>query len=277
MHNFGQILFVMWRETVEAMLVVGILHAWLSHSGSPSSPRGLAYLWAGVASGLAGACLLGLGIQSINAVLSDEGHDLFQAVLLLAAALLIVNMVRWMRRNGRSLKRDMEQSLSASTQSQNWWGVFTLAAIAVTREGSEAVVFLSSLAMGAQGFASMQFWLALTLGFVLAGITFYLLQLGGKIFSWRLFFRITEVLLLLLGCALFIGGTEKLIGLQILPALKSQTWDTSGILDDSSVFGGLVASFTGYRAQPSLMSVLVFMSYWLITQWLLRAKVEKPA
>ena len=275
MQNFGQILFVMWRETVEAMLVVGVLHAWLSHSAF--SRRGLPYLWGGVAAGLLGACLLGLGIQWTNDVLSDEGHDLFQAALLLIAAVLIVNMVLWMRRNGRSLKHDMEMSLSASAQTQNWWGVFTLAAIAVTREGSEAVVFISSLAMGSSGFASISFWFALVLGFVLAGITFYLLQLGGKVFSWRLFFRVTEILLLLLGCALFIGGTEKLIGLQILPALKSQVWDTSGILDDSSVIGGLVASFTGYRAQPALMSVLVFIAYWVVTQWLLRVKGRKPS
>jgi high-affinity iron transporter len=275
MQNFGQILFVMWRETVEAMLVVGILHAWLSHSGA--ARRGLAYLWGGVAAGLAGACLLGLGIESINSVLSDEGHDLFQAALLLIAAILIVNMVLWMRRHGRSLKRDMERSLSTSAQTQNWWGVFWLATIAVTREGSEAVVFLSSLAMGSEGFASGQFWLALLLGFALAAATFYLLQLGGRFFSWRLFFRVTEILLLLLGCALFIGGTEKLIGLQILPALKSQVWDSSAILDDSGMLGGLVASFTGYRAQPPLMSLLVFIAYWLAVFWLTRSREAKSS
>ena len=43
---------------------------------------------------------------------------------------------------------------------------FSLAAIAVAREGSETVVFLSSLAMGSNGFASGQFWLALGLGVV---------------------------------------------------------------------------------------------------------------
>ncbi|KAB7614182.1 FTR1 family iron permease, partial [Verminephrobacter sp. Larva24] len=51
MQNLGQILFVMWRETVEAMLVVGILHAWLAHD--PSGRRGKKYLWLGVLAGLA--------------------------------------------------------------------------------------------------------------------------------------------------------------------------------------------------------------------------------
>lgn len=268
MQNFGQILFVMWRETVEAMLVVGILHAWLSHK--PSGKRGLAYLWFGVAAGLAGAFLMGLGIGATNSVLSDEGQEYFQAAMLLVAAGLIVQMVFWMRRHGRSLKKDMEQSLSDSAQQQRWWGVFSLAAIAVAREGSETVVFLSSLAMGGNGFASGQFWLALGLGVILAGGTFYLLQLGGKLISWRAFFGVTEILLLLLGCALLVSGVERLIDVQALPAVVAQVWDSSAVLDDGTIFGGIVSAFTGYRARPTLMTLLMFCGYWLAIRWWLR-------
>ena len=114
MQNLTQILFVMWRETVEAMLVVGILHAWLSHDAQGKA--GIKYLWLGVLIGLVGACLLGLGIEALNAVLSDDGQEYFQAGLQLAAAALIVQMVFWMRRHGRSLKRDMERSLGLHTQ-----------------------------------------------------------------------------------------------------------------------------------------------------------------
>lgn len=268
MQNFGQILFVMWRETVEAMLVVGILHAWLSHN--PEANRGLLYLWGGVLAGLVGAFLLGLGIEAVNAVLPEQGHDYFQAAMMLVAAVLIVQMVFWMRRNGRRLKNEMEQSLSTSTRQQQWWSVFSLAAIAVAREGSETVVFLSSLAMGKSGFASAQFWLALGLGAGLAAVTFYLLQLGSKLGSWSSFFRITEVLLLLLGCALFINGIEKLIDVQLLPVLKSQVWDTSGLMDDGSIAGSIVSSFTGYRARPALTTFLAFAIYWLSIRWLLQ-------
>ncbi len=268
MHNFSQILFVMWRETVEAMLVVGILHAWLSHN--PQGKPGLKYLWLGVLAGLAGAFLLGLGIDALNAVLSDEGQEYFQAALLLAAAGLIVQMVFWMRRHGQRLKKDLEQSLGHSAQHQNWWGVFSLAAIAVTREGSEAVLFLGSLATGSGGFGSSAFWLALGLGVLLAAGTFFLLQLGGKLISWRAFFKGTEIMLLLLGCALLVSGVERLIGIQTVPALLSQVWDSSSVLDDGSILGGVVSAFTGYRARPSLMVLLVFCTYWGGVQWISR-------
>jgi high-affinity iron transporter len=265
MQNLAQIFFVMWRETVEAMLVVGILHAWLSHN--PQGKAGIKYLWFGVLGGLCGAFLLGLGIEALNAVLSDEGQEYFQSALQLAAAALIVQMVFWMRRHARSLKRDMEQSLGQRTQAQNWWGVASLAAIAVAREGSETVVFLSSLATGSNSLASPAFWLALGLGVALAALTFYLLQLGGKLISWRVFFKVTEVLLLLLACALLVSGVERLIGIQTVPALVNQLWDSSALLDDGSVAGSIVSAFTGYRARPSLMILLVFCGYWLFVQW----------
>jgi high-affinity iron transporter len=261
MQNLGQILFVMWRETVEAMLVVGILHAWLSHDAN--GLRGKKYLWLGVFAGLALALVLGLGIEAMSSVLSDDGQEYFRVAMLLVAATLIVQMVFWMRRNGRRLKQDMEYSLSRSAETQHWWGVFSLAAIAVAREGSETVVFLSSLAMGENGFASPQFWLAFVLGVALAGVTFYLLQLGGQLFSWRIFFQVTEILLLLLGCSLLMSGAEKLMDMQLIPTLKTQVWDSSIFLDDGSIFGGIVSSFTGYRSKPALMSLFVFASYWL--------------
>jgi high-affinity iron transporter len=270
MQNFSQILFVMWRETVEAMLVVGILHAWLSHH--PQGRFGLRYLWGGVAAGLVGALLLGLGIEAMNSTLSDEGQEYFQTSLMLLAAGLIVQMVLWMRRHGRRLKRDMEESLGHSVVQQRWWGVFGLAAIAVAREGSETVLFLSSLASSGQGLAGGPFWLALGLGVVLAAGTFYLLQLGGKVFSWAIFFRVTEVLLILLAGSLLVSGVEKLIDVQLLPALVRQVWDSSSLLDDGSVLGSVIAAFTGYRARPSLTVVLTMALYWL-AMW----RLTRPA
>ena len=50
----GQVLFIVWRESVEALLVVGILYAWLKN-GDVAARRGLPYLWAGVGLGVLAA------------------------------------------------------------------------------------------------------------------------------------------------------------------------------------------------------------------------------
>ena len=71
------------------------------------------------------------------------------------------------------------------------------------------------------------------------------------------------------------SGVERLIGLDVLPQLIDPVWDTSAILDDSGRIGGLVASFTGYRARPALLPLLALALYWGIVWFFLR-RAGKP-
>ncbi|RQR22013.1 FTR1 family iron permease [Burkholderia sp. Bp9143] len=271
----GQILFIVWRESVEALLVVGILYAWLKN-GDDDARRGLPFLWTGVAVGLLMAVGLGAALVGFTEVLSGDAQDYFQTAMVLIACVLIVQMVLWMRRHGRTLKRDMEQSLQQSTRDSNWWGVAVLVALAIAREGSETVIFLYGLGFGQSGHVDGSQMLAVVIGLGLAFLTFYLLQLGGKYFSWRHFFRVTEVMLLFLGAGLFQTGVDKLIDKEILPLGISQVWDTSGILDDSGTFGSLVATLTGYRAHPALTNLIAYAVYWAVVWLLMKRASRRP-
>ena len=271
----GQILFIVWRESVEALLVVGILYAWLKN-GDDDARRGLPFLWTGVAVGLLMAIGLGAALVGFTEVLSGDAQDYFQTAMVLIACVLIVQMVLWMRRHGRTLKRDMEQSLQQSTRDSNWWGVAVLVALAIAREGSETVIFLYGLGFGQSGHVDGSQMLAVVIGLGLAFFTFYLLQLGGKYFSWRHFFRVTEVMLLFLGAGLFQTGVDKLIDKEILPLGISQVWDTSSILDDSGTFGSLVATLTGYRAHPALTNLIAYAVYWAVVWLLMKRASRRP-
>ncbi|WP_028222207.1 FTR1 family iron permease [Paraburkholderia oxyphila] len=265
----GQVLFIVWRESVEALLVVGILYAWLKN-GDADARRGLPYLWAGVGAGVLAAVALGAALVGFTEVLSGDAQDYFQTGMVLVACVLIVQMVLWMKQHGRTLKREMEQSLEQTTRDANWWGITVLVALAIAREGSETVIFLYGLGFGQSGHVDASQYLAVLLGLGLAFLTFYLLQLGGKVFSWRHFFRVTEIMLLFLGAGLFQTGVDKLIDKEVLPTLVDQVWNSSALLDDSSTFGSLVATLTGYRAHPALMNLIAYAAYWLVVWWLAR-------
>ena len=265
-----QVLFIVWRESVEALLVVGILHAWMNQN--PQGRAGKPYLWGGVALGL----LLAVALAVLLFVASGwmgAAQDAFQAGMVFVASALIVQMVLWMRAHGRTLKRELESGLAARAEQANWWGVTALAAIAIAREGSETVVFLygslsnasaaDSAPLALAGLGGLALALAGLGGLALALLTFYVLQLGGRVLSWRLFFRVTEVLLLLLGASLFLSGVEKLISMDYLPALLDPVWDSSALIDDMSPAGGVLAALVGYRAQPALTSVLAYAGFWL--------------
>jgi len=269
----GQVLFIVWRESVEALLVVGILYAWLNN-GDAAARRGLPYLWAGVAAGILAALALGAALLGFSELLSGDAQTYFQIAMVLIAATLIVQMVFWMRRHGRTLKRDMESSLQVNYQADNWWGVFFLVALAIAREGSETAVFLYGIGMGQHEASRGALILAGMLGLALAFLTFYLLQLGGRIFSWRRFFQVTEIILLLLAAGLLLNGAEKLLDLLLESSdwfsslsfasdLTAPVWDSRWMLDDSSTVGNLVSTLTGYRARPALMSVAIYVVYWL--------------
>lgn len=273
----GQVIFIIWRESVEALLVVGILYSWLSRT--PGAASGQRWLWGGVVLGLLLAGLLALGIYSAQELLLDW-QDQFQALMVLVAAALIAQMVLWMRRHGRTLKYELEQDLSQNLAQRNWWGVALLAALAIAREGSEAVVFLYGTLAAVPASELPRMGLAAAAGLLLALVTFWVLQLGGKVLTWPRFFRVTEVLLLLLASSLVVTGVEQLQALEWLPPLVDGVWDSTWLLSDMGRVGGLVAALTGYRAQPSLMTVLAWLAFWILMAWLMRrsgARTNCPA
>src|SRR5574340_773961 len=215
----GNALFIVWRESAEAMLFLGIVPP-----------------------------------------LSGAGLDYFELGMMLVASALIVQMVFWMRRHGRTFKKHLEDSMAENARRANWWGLLVVVALAVGRETAEAVVFLYGLGAEKGGIAHLP--VVLVLGIAAALATFWLLQQGTRFLSWRTFFRVSEVLLLLLAGALLVSGVEKLIALGIVPDVGDPLWNTVWLLDDSSRLGGLVASFTGYRARPALLPVAALAVYW---------------
>lgn len=268
----GNTLFIVWRESVEGILVVGILYSWLK--AHPHGARGMRFLWGGVAAGLALAGLLALVMMGVYTSLGDEAMDYFQLGIMLVAAGLITQMVFWMRKHGRTLKKDLESGLSRAAEEANWMGVSVIAMLAVGRESSETVIFLYGTGMEQHGLAFAQFIGVALLGFALALGTFWLLVRGGRFLSWKNFFRISETLLLLLAAGLLISSVEKMIGFGWLPALADPVWDSSFLLDDSAKVGNLVASLTGYRAHPALTLVLAYAAYWaFVLGWF---QVSKP-
>ncbi|WP_456374954.1 FTR1 family iron permease [Thiolapillus sp.] len=264
----GNTLFIVWRESVEAMLVIGILYAWLN--SRDQARIGLRFLWGGVVAGLGLAGLLAWVMLKVQDELAGETMLYFQIGMMLLATALITQMVFWMRHHGRQLKQELETGMEQALERANWWGMAVLAAIAVGREGAETVIFLYGMGMAQTADSQVDFWMGAAIGLGAALLTFWLLTRGGRLLSWRAFFRISEVLLLLLASALLVEAVDRMIGQGWLPPLIDPLWDSSAWLDDSTRFGGLIAALTGYRAQPALLVVLMYAAYWALVLFLLR-------
>jgi high-affinity iron transporter len=277
----GQTIFVVCRESVEALLVIGILYAWMNDRQDAAT--GKKWLFAGIIAGFGLATLLTLTLIGVTDILGGEARTWFEIGMLAFASALIVQMVMWMRTHGRTLKKDIENGLEANLKGEkNWWGVFFLAMIAVGREGSETVMFLYGSLLQLDSFASyMSFFMAAGIGLALAMILFYALQIGGRFISWKWFFRVTEIMLLFLGSALFLSASEKLLSgplaaIDLPNWLYSNMWDMTNVLSDSSIIGNLLASLFAYRSQPIGWDIAVLGTFWgtvlLFLKWQFNAK-----
>ncbi|QID16276.1 FTR1 family iron permease [Nitrogeniibacter mangrovi] len=270
----GNALFIVWRESVEAILVVSILYAWIRARGDATVT--LKHLWAGVAGGVGLAAVLAVVMLGVQSQLAGNALEAFQAGIVFIAAILITQMVLWMRKHGRHMKRELEAGM-ARASSTGGVAAAVVAAIAVGREGAETVLFLYGLGLEQSGGALVQMFIGAGLGFALAVATAWLIQRGSRILPSRTFFRITEIVLFMLAAALLVSGAERLINMGWLPPLYEPLWDTSALLSEGSTLGNIAAAFAGYRSQPSLMAALVWFGYWAVVLVLTRRAVAMPA
>jgi high-affinity iron transporter len=125
----GNVIIVMWRESLEAMLVVTILAGVIQRMGVLNGKR---YLWIGVSVGIILSVALALGLQQLQARLPENAYDKFQAFLLLLAVALVTHMVIWMQRHGRKMKQELESDTHAALARTGLWGIGLVAALATT-------------------------------------------------------------------------------------------------------------------------------------------------
>jgi high-affinity iron transporter len=145
------------------------------------------------------------------------------------------------------------------------------------REGIETALFLSAAAFqddqtavvlgGLMGIAT-----ACVLGWGLYRATIRL--------NVRRFFQVTGTLLILFAAGLFAHAVHEFVEVGLLPGLVDPVWNTSAVLDESSMAGTLLRTLFGYNADPNLLEVLAYLGYFIgvwIALRLLRDRKPTPA
>ncbi|UCV24090.1 FTR1 family iron permease [Ferribacterium limneticum] len=253
----GNAFFVVWRESLEAFLIAGILYAWLQ--ANDTTGKGKRALFIGLGAGVGLALLLGWALLTVQDELTGEALEIFQTATLFVAAGLITQMVLWMRKHGRTMKARLHADLAAARERSGYFGVAVVAALAVAREGAETVIFLYGMAQEGD---LTPLWVGALAGFTGAWATAWLAAKSLARLNIALLLRLSSILLLVLASALLIAAIDRLIGAGYLPPLLDPVWDTSMLIDDTTKGGKLLADFSGYRARPALSSLLVWVAYW---------------
>ncbi len=261
-------LLVMWRETLEAALIVGILLTYLRRSDNDA---GIPWVWAGATVAVLAAIACGVASSGAVATLDPDAQELLQVGVMFLAVGVVSWMVLWMHRNARAMRGELHRKADRVVATGRYVGLATIAFVAVFREGVETVLFLWGIVVQRGGGPSVIPLLGGgALGVALAVASAWVFFRGFGFLSLPTFFRVTGLLLLLVAAGLLTAGVNKLIGLGYLSPIVPQLWNTSWLVRDGSVVGTLLATLIGYRSRPSLLEVLVFAAYVVPMLWMLR-------
>jgi high-affinity iron transporter len=259
------------RETVEASLLIGILFACLQRT---ENRRYFTGIWVGAGTGTLASILLGAVVLLTLGSLTGPAEEVFEGVLMWAAAAVLTYVIWWMRRQGGAMAGALRAEAQAGIGRGSVLALGTLAFLAVFREGAEAVLYLGAAASNSpwQGLvlgASMGFAAA-----VLVGSAMY--RGGTRLLSPQRFFAVTSALLLLFAAGMVGRATLAFQAAGVFPGTIA-AWDTSALLPETHGIGQALQALVGYTAAPSVLQVIFVLGYLALIATLHGEPGRRPA
>ena len=285
-------LIIMFREVLEASLIIGILYTYLNKSGNKDSIK---MVWSGVGVAVLGSIIIAYIFGQLAIGLKDSEAKIFEGVVMIIASIVLTTMIIWMARN-KNISEDLKNKAKEAISSGFRYGIFTLAFVAVFREGVEIILLLWGA--GKDGINVISSVIGALLG--LAGG--YAIFVQGVKVPLQKFFNITSVLLIFVAAGMLTYGVHELESGGVIPyyggkteiqensilALRSngesmtfnlgsekkakkwasRIWDINPpknpdgsypILHDKGAVGGLIKGFFGYNGGPSLIEFITWI------------------
>ena len=262
---------ILFREALEAALVVGIVLGYLVRTGQNEYKKSV-YL--GLAAGVGASILGAIGFQLLAGGFSGRAEEIFEGITMLAGAILLTTLIVWViRKSGQTA--ELEQRVANRIGGTRRAGLFLLIFFAVLREGIESVIFLSA-ARFASGENNL---IGAGLGLIAAVVLGLLLFRGALRINLRSFFTATNVLLILFAAGLVAGGVHELQEAGVIPIVLEHLWDINPsvvgegypLLHENGLIGSIARGLFGYNGNPSMIEVAAYLVYLITVSgiWLL--------
>jgi high-affinity iron transporter len=198
-------LVITLREGVEGALAIAIVLLYLRKTGRQ---RLASAAWWGLAIALAASIAGAYALQRI--ALNSE---IFEGILMFAAAIFVTTMIVWMWKSARGLKKEIEDRIEEIAVRQEsgtrgvWWGIFFFVFLMIFREGIETVIFLGAVTLTTDALLS---FFGGIVGLILATLFGIFLVRGSLRIDLGRFFKVTGIVLMLFVVQLVIGGIHEL-------------------------------------------------------------------
>lgn len=193
---------ILFREGIEALLVVAALLAFLSKSGHADQR---AWIWGGAGAGIAASVVAAFAIQMVfSSATAGASRELVEGITGLVAAAMLIYVSYWLhsRANLRAWQRYVHAQAAAALAGRGLVSLALISFLAVFREGAETVLFYMGIA---PSIATSDLGIGIGLGAAaLAAFGVVMLAFGLRI-PLRPFFLVSSLLLYYLAFK-FIGS-----------------------------------------------------------------------
>ena len=246
------------REGLEAALIIGIVLGTLDKiHRSEMKPT----VWLGAGSAIIVSLLTALVLNWIGASFEGTTEEVFEGITMLLAAGVLTWMIFWMYRQAKNQRVELAADVRRAAMTGGKQALFSLAFLAVVREGIELALFLTATAFVAE---SGQLFLGIGLGFATVIVLSWALFKGLVQLNLGRFFMVTSILLILFAAGLVAHSVHEFNEAGWIPSVIEHVWDINHILDENSIAGQILKALFGYNGNPSLTEVLAYLSYFAI-------------
>jgi high-affinity iron transporter len=266
------------REGLEAALIIGIvLGALAKIRRTDLSPA----VWLGTLSAVVVSIITAVLLTSFGMSLEEEAEEIFEGVTMLIAAGILTWMIFWMSKQARFLKSELEAGINQAATTTGKRAVFSLAFLAVVREGIELALFITA-AFFIGNTSEVSNNITQTLAGTILGLGTAVL-LGYTLFATTVrldlkkFFQVTGFLLILFAAGLVAHGVHEFNEVGWVPPVIEHIWDVNAILDENSVAGQLLKTLFGYNGNPSLTEMIAYFGYLVVILSLWTREQTVPA
>ncbi len=264
-----KIAFVVFRECTEIALMLGIVMAI-----TKKIEKSRIYIIAGIMLGIISASLFAFFARSISRSFDGLGDEIVDSSVILLTVVMIIWTITWMQGYGEKVKQDINDLSTKIYNNSTSHFMLTMFVLSIIfREGVEIILIVYGIT-AREAISIDNYLLGFSLGAISGLILGVIIYLGLIKFSGRHIFKLSSIILMLIAASLSAEAAGLLTASGLITILSGQIWDSSWLIEDSSVCGRILRMMIGYYAKPNELQIIFYATTICVINilWIARTK-----
>lgn len=245
---------ITFREMLEICLIISIISAALNTVKNKKI-----ILMSGIIIGAVLSIIIAFSFSYINKVFQDIGQELLNILILSISIICIAYTSMLMNKNTKNLHKKIDLTKQQLENKEiSHLALILVISLIMSREGAELVIFLHGIYASGQEIQNVI--LGMISGSLIGVVISFLFYSGLLKIPFRYFFKIINILLILLIAGMASQLANLLHSSDLVPILYEQVWDSSWLISDNNITGNILYNLVGYSSRPTQLQLLFYIA-----------------